>query len=38
MSPDEDIQISIGKFSQVTSLSPRALRLYDEKGMLEPEA
>jgi DNA-binding transcriptional MerR regulator len=30
MSPDEGLQISIGKFSQITSLSSRALRLYDE--------
>jgi effector-binding domain-containing protein len=37
MSPDEGIQISIGKFSQITSLSPRALRLYDEKGLLSPK-
>jgi effector-binding domain-containing protein len=37
MSPDEGIQITIGKFSQITSLSPRALRLYDEKGLLSPK-
>ena len=37
MSPDEGIQISIGKFSKITSLSPRALRLYDEKGLLSPK-
>jgi effector-binding domain-containing protein len=37
MSPDEGIQISIGKFSQITSLSPRALRLYDERGLLSPK-
>ncbi|HEY3272923.1 MAG TPA: GyrI-like domain-containing protein [Methanocella sp.] len=37
MSPDEDIQISIGKFSQITSLSSRALRLYDERGLLSPK-
>jgi effector-binding domain-containing protein len=37
MSPEEGIQISIGKFSQITSLSPRALRLYDEKGLLSPK-
>ena len=37
MSPDEGLQISIGKFSQITSLSSRALRLYDEKGMLSPK-
>jgi DNA-binding transcriptional MerR regulator len=32
-----DLQISIGKFSQITSLSARALRLYDEKGLLMPK-
>jgi effector-binding domain-containing protein len=37
MSPEESIQITIGKFSQITSLSPRALRLYDEKGLLSPK-
>ncbi|OPY26747.1 MAG: DNA-binding transcriptional regulator CueR [Methanocella sp. PtaU1.Bin125] len=37
MTPEEGIQISIGKFSQITSLSPRALRLYDEKGLLSPK-
>jgi len=37
MSPDDDIQISIGKFAQITSLSPRALRLYDERGLLSPK-
>jgi effector-binding domain-containing protein len=37
MSPDSDLQISIGKFSQITSLSPRALRIYDEKGFLVPK-
>ena len=37
MSPEESIQISIGKFSQITSLSPRALRLYDERGLLSPK-
>jgi effector-binding domain-containing protein len=37
MSPDEGIQITIGKFSQITSLSQRALRLYDEKGLLSPK-
>jgi effector-binding domain-containing protein len=37
MSPDDELQISIGKFSQITSLSPRALRLYDEKGLLCPK-
>jgi effector-binding domain-containing protein len=37
MSPDESIQISIGKFSQITALSQRALRLYDEKGFLVPK-
>ncbi len=37
MSPDTGIQISIGKFSQITALSQRALRLYDEKGFLVPK-
>jgi effector-binding domain-containing protein len=37
MTPEEGIQISIGKFSQITCLSPRALRLYDEKGLLSPK-
>jgi DNA-binding transcriptional MerR regulator len=37
MSPDTDLQISIGKFSQITALSQRALRLYDEKGFLVPK-
>ena len=37
MSPEEDIQISIGKFSQITSLSQRALRLYEEKGLISPK-
>jgi effector-binding domain-containing protein len=37
MSPEEGIQISIGKFSQITSLSPRVLRLYDERGLLSPK-
>lgn len=31
------LQISIGKFAQITSLSPRALRLYDEQGLLSPK-
>ncbi|MDN7024577.1 MerR family transcriptional regulator [Methanoculleus sp. FWC-SCC1] len=33
MAPD---RISIGMFSLVTHLSPKALRLYDEKGLLVP--
>ncbi len=37
MSPEEGIQISIGKFSQITSLSQRALRLYEEKGLISPK-
>ncbi|MGA9139528.1 MAG: GyrI-like domain-containing protein [Methanocella sp.] len=37
MSPDEGIQISIGKFSQITSLSQQALRRYDERGLLSPK-
>ena len=37
MTPEADLQISIGKFSQITSLSPRALRLYEEKGLLSPK-
>lgn len=37
MPSDSDIQISIGKFSQITALSQRALRLYDEKGFLVPK-
>ena len=37
MSPEEGIQITIGKFSQITSLSARALRLYDERGLLSPK-
>ncbi len=37
MVPEADLQISIGKFSQITSLSQRALRLYDEKGLLSPK-
>ena len=37
MTPESDLQISIGKFSQITSLSPRALRLYEEKGLLSPK-
>jgi Transcriptional regulator, effector-binding domain/component len=37
MSSEDNLQISIGKFSQITSLSPRALRLYDEKGLLSPK-
>ena len=37
MTPEEDLQISIGKFSQITSLSQRALRLYEEKGLLSPK-
>lgn len=30
-------RIPIGRFSLITRLSPRALRLYDERGLLEPE-
>jgi DNA-binding transcriptional MerR regulator len=37
MSPETELQISIGKFSQITSLSQRALRIYDEKGFLVPK-
>ncbi|MFX0093825.1 MAG: MerR family transcriptional regulator, partial [Candidatus Hodarchaeota archaeon] len=29
-------QIPIGKFSLMTQLSPKALRLYDKKGLLVP--
>jgi DNA-binding transcriptional MerR regulator len=36
MSPESDLQMSVGKFSQITALSPRALRLYEEKGFLVP--
>lgn len=36
MSRPQD-QIPIGMFSMVTRLTPRALRLYDEKGILKPE-
>jgi DNA-binding transcriptional MerR regulator len=31
-------QIPIGKFSFMTRLSQKALRLYDRKGLLVPEA
>jgi DNA-binding transcriptional MerR regulator len=31
----EDL-VPIGRFSQATRLSPRALRLYDERGLLIP--
>lgn len=31
-------QITIGKFSFMTRLSQKALRLYDQKGLLVPEA
>ena len=31
-------QIPIGRFSVVTSLSLKALRYYDEKGILVPKA
>ncbi len=37
MTSDEGILITIGKFSQITSLSQRALRLYDERGLLCPK-
>lgn len=30
-------RIPIGRFSLITRLSPKALRLYDERGLLEPE-
>ncbi len=30
-------RIPIGKFSLITRLSPKALRLYDERGLLVPE-
>jgi effector-binding domain-containing protein len=36
MPPDEELKIPIGQFSFITQLSRRALRLYDEKGLLEP--
>jgi effector-binding domain-containing protein len=36
MSRPQD-QIPIGMFSMVTRLTPRALRLYDDKGILKPE-
>ncbi|MHA1642097.1 MAG: MerR family transcriptional regulator [Promethearchaeota archaeon] len=29
-------QISIGRFSLLTKLSPKALRIYDKKGLLIP--
>jgi DNA-binding transcriptional MerR regulator len=28
--------ISIGRFSQITRLTQKALRLYDERGLLKP--
>ena len=31
-------QIPIGKFSVLTRISPKALRYYDSKGLLVPEA
>ncbi|MHA2252953.1 MAG: MerR family transcriptional regulator, partial [Candidatus Kariarchaeaceae archaeon] len=31
-------QIPIGKFSLMTRLTPKALRLYDQKGLLTPGA
>ena len=30
-------RIPIGKFSLITRLSPKALRLYDDRGLLVPE-
>ena len=29
-------QIPIGKFSQITQLTQKALRLYEKKGLLQP--
>jgi effector-binding domain-containing protein len=37
MSPEKELMIPIGQFSFITQLSRRALRLYDEKGLLTPE-
>ena len=37
MYPDEDLMITIGQFSFITRLSPRMLRIYDEKGLLTPK-
>lgn len=31
-----DAYLSIGRFSDLTLLSPKALRLYDERGLLPP--
>jgi DNA-binding transcriptional MerR regulator len=31
-------RLSIGEFSAATQLSPKALRLYDEQGLLRPSA
>ncbi len=36
MSPEPELKIPIGQFSFITQLSRRALRIYDEKGLLEP--
>jgi effector-binding domain-containing protein len=36
MSPEPELRIPIGQFSFITRLSRRALRLYDEKGLLTP--
>jgi effector-binding domain-containing protein len=36
MPPEPELKIPIGQFSFITQLSRRALRIYDEKGLLEP--
>lgn len=36
MPPKSELRIPIGRFSFITQLSPRALRLYDEMGLLQP--
>lgn len=37
MASDQIIPVSIGRFSTITRLSPRTLRVYDEKGLLVPK-
>ncbi len=33
----EQIQINIGRFSKICQLTPKALRIYEKKGLLEPD-